>query len=623
MAPSTVQTVCSPTTPSDSNNMDSTLNRPKCGICGMIVADKADQDAASWLREYRVLYSTGPASGATAPELSGVALYDQGSELAFVPPEPHQRYDDFGPGKLSPREMIPIRNGLPPSDEASEASDEASDSAEKDTSLDWCFRFHDSCWSLLEQACAPYPVDLKMLRRILISVPFSCGVPNWGHDYGGLYRSRVVHKSRYVILRSEISPLPTTNIDAPFRVPDIVDKMKETRKEVGQQAHASADTPDGTPPKSPIPPSSASVSTSTRLPPSGPFSKLAFRLRDMLPTYVNKRASSAFASTSKHDLVVRVGEWDRCRIWEQTLQPLKQAMEDVARLSELKGRRVYSSRYALCSCGCVHLDSPREGIETLPIAYHLPDTPGIISFPLDHKTRIVQVNLPSRIEAIHVSLMPFFSKTYITGIAFTPSRRQRDGAQDKDGKLGRENTEDEQVRDMEIGLFRYGHVLRSWRRRGGAQDEEGKLEGEETENEEARNIEIGYMRHGHVKSVKVKDGRLFGFFGKADECGILSIAPDPEYWATAPGIHPECAEWVVNVENGRAPVGVLPQRHCVMTGKDVTVGQVRATFDGFKMRSLYLQPPCFFRVASPEDINFYKETGLHYISDKPFALRAS
>jgi len=462
---------------------------------------------------YRVIYCIG--SDTRAPRLSGLAIHDEEANVNYVPPEPHQTSADFGPDRLS--SMIAIQGSLPP-------GKELPDSVK--TEYAWGFQFHDSCWKLLEQACAPHPVDVRALWRILLSVPYSSDVPNWGHSYGGLYlQRRRAHGDRhhFLVLGGASALLIPSVYHCPFEIPEITQRLAQSRN----KHNANGPVKEEFPPVAPV------GATSTAL---DPFSRLPVELREMILTYVAtedvlsfRLASRGIAaiSLSQHffrsrfwpgrelDMLfdgfllrpadkagidwkefyrssksrierngVGLSERNRLRIWRQTVRPLRQAMDDVARLSDLKGgsgRAQTPDNASSDSLSCIHI---------------------LDSDSLKHHAWQTEISLPLRIEAIHVSLMDFFSKKYVTGLAFT--------------------------------------------------------------TEQGEDIEIGYIFRGHEEPILVEDS-LQGFHVMVDECGFRSFAP-----YTQQNMQSEYLDWVGD------DIG-LPYH--TIKGYGGVIRKLRATFD--------------------------------------------
>lgn len=143
-----------------------------CGFCGTGNRHGWVFDS-HWSTYYRAIYCIG--SNTNEPRLSGLAYYRDQDEKNYLPPETYQRYDDL---HLDPLSLITIQSVTPPGPDIPESDK---------IRYAWGFRFHESCWRLIEQASVPQPVNLKMLWRILRSVPHSSHLPFWGHNFGGLY----------------------------------------------------------------------------------------------------------------------------------------------------------------------------------------------------------------------------------------------------------------------------------------------------------------------------------------------------------------------------------------------------------------------------------------------------
>lgn len=217
------------------------VSRLTCGFCGF-VNPHLNTGAASWAPYYRAVYCTGdpdnPAavSGGNRPQLSGVGYHQVNSAENSVPPRAHQRYDDQD---LDPSTCVTIRDIRPPSPDV--PPEERPDYA-------WGFLFHEACWALLEQALKPDDIKLaavattdaetaetsnsnnkgdvviEALWRVLQSVPCGSELPNWGHNYGGLYMGTVkdLCKGEHFVLMGPNSNLviPSTYAN-PFRIPEI------------------------------------------------------------------------------------------------------------------------------------------------------------------------------------------------------------------------------------------------------------------------------------------------------------------------------------------------------------------------------------------------------------------
>ncbi|VUC37108.1 unnamed protein product [Clonostachys rosea] len=144
------------------------MDEPRCVLCGWVIFRSTE---ATWLREFRGLIRQSP-DGFVC--LTGVGVHDVlGMPCLFAPPEPpnHEQGGDItmddpdqSPEEL---ELMPRRDVL----------------------------MHDSCLQLLERYAPGICSDHTALERLYetcISLPYppKDGVPNWGHDYGGLMPSR-------------------------------------------------------------------------------------------------------------------------------------------------------------------------------------------------------------------------------------------------------------------------------------------------------------------------------------------------------------------------------------------------------------------------------------------------
>ncbi|KAI1288706.1 hypothetical protein F5Y03DRAFT_80152 [Xylaria venustula] len=489
-----------------------------CGLCG--VGNRTLRTmGAQWPTYYRALYCVGPHG--QEPKLSGLGFYGQEEDVKYNPPESHQRFDDQD---LDPLSLVTIRGLGPPS--LHETGNE---------NYAWGFRFHDTCWCLAEQASAPYPVDLKILWRILRSVPHS-HVPLWGHTYGGLYSIARRDKGRssrhFMPLGTSTSLFIPSAYYNPFNVPELKARLAQLR----------ADTGDSIPIKE--------EEAMTLMPPPteaiDPFSILPPELREIILTYVDTadvlslRLSSWVIATTplsqgffqsrfwpgreldflfdgfllsrsdkagidwrelyrlskeriKHNLV-GLGERNRLRIWKQTVRPLIQATYQIAKLTELRGNSELEDPRGLWRS----IQSWRDDIELV----------GDLNLCVNQ----AEIELPSsRIEAIHVSFINFFGTKFISGLAF--------------------------------------------------------------ETEHGEDIEIGYINPGSEEPLIV-EGSLEGFHVAVDYYGLRAISP-----YTGKHMESEYLDWVGDTEDLR-----IDTLKC--TGP--MIQRIRATFDGFRLQSLHI-----------------------------------
>ncbi|KAI1421832.1 hypothetical protein F5Y12DRAFT_765684 [Xylaria sp. FL1777] len=501
-----------------SNDMSKPL---KCGFCGIGNRERVIFES-QWSGYFRAVYCIGPDNN--EPQLSGLALYHRQAETNYLPPKAHQRFDD---PNLDPRSLITIRGLDPPDLEALEPEKE---------SYAWGFHFHDSCWRLAEQASAPGPVDLKTLWRVLRSIPHPSHVPMWGH-IGGFYLGRRRDQS----IRNRFTPhllIPSAHHD-PFHIPELKTSLAQVRM-------STDDTISINEASEPINPSS-----------SGSFDRfyiLPVELRQIILTYVTtedtlsfRLSSRAIAATplshyffqsrfwpgreldfffdafllspsdrggidwkelyrvSKQRIKtnrVGLGERNRLRIWKQTLRPLVRAIDEITKLSELRGQSQSDWSQDL-----------EEGPKLLWKSLERSLGPDSEVFG-DLKRDLLQaeIELPSsKIVAIHVSFIDFFDAKFISGLAF--------------------------------------------------------------ETEHGQDIEIGYIFPGSEEPLLV-EAHLEGFHIGIDFYGFMAISP-----YTSEHMESEYLDWAgetdgMDLKTLRCSRGV--------------VRRIRATFDGFRMKSLHI-----------------------------------
>ncbi|KAI0503031.1 hypothetical protein F5B22DRAFT_640458 [Xylaria bambusicola] len=497
-----------------------------CGLCG-VDSRRISPDHNPWSRYYRAIYCVGLES--QEPQLSGLTFHRRGDEIEYLPPKAYQRFDDEG---LDPLSLITIRGFRPP----------GALELQEDASYAWGFRFHDSCWKLVEQASAPDPVNLKLLWRILLSVPHTATLPLWGHNFGGLYlgsRRDYPRGNNFVIIGSSSSLIIPSAYRDPLEVPELTTRLAQQRIKTGDTASLNA---------KPI----CLTASSTRS--LDPFSVLPVELREIILTYVAtedilsfRLSSRVIAATrlsqyffqsrfwARRELdfffdafllspaekagidwrelyrsskarikynMVGLGERNRLRIWKQTVRPLTQAIHEITRLSELKGKSESDWPQELADGA----QATWTSIETSQCLD--PELVGDITRQLYR----AEIELPSsKIEAIHVSLIDFFGVKYISGLAF--------------------------------------------------------------ETEHGEDIELGYIMPGSEEPLLV-EASLEGFHVAVDYCGFKAISP-----YTSQHMQSEYLDWVGDKED-------LPVR--TLRCSEGAVRRIRATFDGFRMQSLHL-----------------------------------
>ncbi|CAJ2499818.1 Uu.00g026710.m01.CDS01 [Anthostomella pinea] len=505
--------------------MANTTNKLTCGFCGFI-SPQSGLGARAWTPYYRGVYCTGP--GDDDPYLSGVGYHRHDSAENFVPPEAHQRFDDAG---LDPLSLIAIRDINPPAPEISDA--------EKAT-YSWGFLFHDACWQLLEQASAPHKVDVKALWRILLSVPCASDLPNWGHNYGGLYlgvTNDSVRGEHFVLLGATSHLIIPSTFSDPFKVPELSDILARLR----------IDTEDTTAKQSE---QRSVISLHDNPSTYDPFSALPFEIKEMLLTYVASKDAANLRLASReiaalglsqyffqsrfwpsHELGsvfdgfllspseriglgwkalflemktrlkynrVCLGERNRFRIWNQTLRPLVNAMDNIRALSELKGGQEWKSEVG-----------SSEGLDWPSVKTSRNIDPEAYGEIRRREFRAEVVVPPIEVEAVHVSFAEFFGgRRYITGLRFS---------------FGKDS-----------------------------------------------DVEVGYISRALEETLHVEGG-LKGFHSAVDECGFRALALHMGQHMTSEYLH-----WA-------GSPGTLSQ---VPARTSSAVGRIRASFDAFRMQSI-------------------------------------
>ncbi|KAI1743317.1 hypothetical protein F4680DRAFT_372559 [Xylaria scruposa] len=499
-----------------------------CGFCGTGNRHGWVFDS-HWSTYYRAIYCIGPNSD--EPRLSGLAFYRESDEKNYLPPETHQRYDDL---HLDPLSLITIQSVTPPGPDIPDPDRK---------NFVWGFRFHESCWKLIQQASIPQPVNLKTLWRILRSVPHSSHLPYWGHNFGGLYLGgrRMYQSANHFVLLGGVSNLmiPSAYYD-PFEVPELKTRLAQTRIKTDGTIPGNEDTQ----------PLISSTAASASF---DPFSILPPELREVVLTYVAtedilsfRLSSRVIAATPlsqyffksrfwpgrelevffdafllgpsdraginwrelyqlskermKHNLV-GLGERNRLRIWKQTVRPLTRAVDEVNRLSYLKGKA----------------DWLQNSEDTAQISWKSVETSRSVEpelfGELNHQMFEAEICLPpSKIEAIHVSLIKFFGTKFVSGLVF--------------------------------------------------------------ETEHGEDIEIGYIMPAGSEEPIIVEGGLEGFHLAVDDCGFGAISP-----YTSHHMGSEYLDWVGDIDD-------LPIQTLKCSGG--TIRRIRATFDGFRLQALYI-----------------------------------
>ncbi|KAK7962620.1 F-box domain-containing protein [Apiospora aurea] len=563
------------------------VSRLTCGFCGF-VNPHLNTGAATWAPYYRAVYCTGDPDdvdptttlgtaasatiGSNRPQLSGVGYHQVNSAENSVPPLAHQRYND---PDLDPSTCVTIRDIRPPGPDV--PPDERAGYA-------WGFLFHEACWALLEQALKPDDMNaaagadagngngnstavIEALWRVLQSVPCGTELPNWGHNYGGLYMGTVKDqcKGEHFVLMGPNSNLviPSTYAN-PFRIPEvqkIVESFRIRLDDVIKESVAAAATATvgaGTPtaPSNETPPSIERSNGGVASPIGGttkangdPFARLPQELRELLlcylatPDVANLRAASReiaglplsqpffrsrfwpgrelhmrgtdWARLYRHLKTnlrynkVGLGERNRLRIWAQTVRPLADAMR-FWRWWDLDAPELMMDWKAVKTARC-----------------RAPEDFGELGRVLHRAEVELPANQPLR--GIYVSLVPFFGARYISGLRFVFEHGGGGVA----------------AADVELG-----YVLR------------GKKQQQH------------YADTGCEEYLAVNGETLVGFYAAIDECGFRALS-----LLTAKNTMSEYVDWV-------GELGALPA--VAIKARGAGLRRVRAAFDGFRMQALFV-----------------------------------
>ncbi|KAI0474075.1 hypothetical protein GGR56DRAFT_650170 [Xylariaceae sp. FL0804] len=408
------------------------LGPMSCGFCGVTQGSLPSAES-EWATYYRALYCTdldGP------PRLSGVGYRHRLPPVIVVPPAADQRvaapgFDDtlvhFGATRAAsadPARLMALWRDVPP----------ASGSAPGPGAAKWHFQFHDACWRLLEQACAPAAVDLAALWRLVISWRHAS---NYRNPYKNLSHT-TAHVSSWMHIPQREDVLAPTKLSDPFGVPEIQAALAKSRTR-------STGTDGGwtkPPHVSPHGPAQA----------TDPFSALPFEVRDMILTYLDSDTVPALRLASRSLAAVPLstffqsrfwpgreldlffdafilrrderaqidwrafyvrmkrrlrnseacmGETNRLRIMHDTMRPLAKAMDQVALLSKPRGNP------------CAEAADSDGGRDSVPcvevLGLQLNRKPVPRGFQAE-----VELSRPPKI--MHVTFIEFFGKPYIAGI---------------------------------------------------------------------------------------------------------------------------------------------------------------------------------------------------------------
>lgn len=527
------------------------VSRLTCGFCGFVSPHFNGGDGP-WAPYFRAVYYTGPEDLGSEkyPRLSGLGLHLHQDPDNYVPAERHQRYDD---PDLDSLHLIRVRDIRPPSAAGGALT------AQELATYSWGFLFHDACWSLLEQAVKPGDVDVKALWRILVSVPCGSELPNWGHNYGGLYMGTAKDQARgehFVLMGPNSNVVIPSTFWNPFKVRELNKLVADSRIKLDDEK----DGGDGSSPMQ-TPPPNAGIALVGAHSTSDPFSKLPQELRELLICYLasadvaNVRLASRKLATTPltqqffrsrfwpsrkmhvffdafllpgpemrgtnwtelyRKLKIRLkynqvclGERNRLRIWDQTIKPLAAAIRRLSKMSDLRGGPEWR-------WGLEDWETEADWKFVRTARSRAPDDFG----ELGRTIHRAEVELPTshdgQLKSVCVSLVKFFKESYVTGLRFV-------------------------------------------------------FEGDNRDDD----VELGYILRGSEEYLKVHDASLHGFYCAVDECGFRALALVTGQSTTTP----ESPDWAGKADS-LTPVPL------VTCGNGVT--RVRAAFDGFRLQALHI-----------------------------------
>lgn len=574
------------------------VSRLTCGFCGF-VNPHLNTGAANWAPYYRAVYCTGdpdadPTTAATKSggncraQLSGVGYHQVNSAENSVPPLAHQRYDD---PDLDPSTCVIIQDIKPPGPGVL---------PEDRPGYAWGFLFHEACWALLEQALKPDDaaggaVDMiDALWRVLQSVPCGSELPNWGHNYGGLYMGTVkdLCKGEHFVLMGPNSNLviPSTYAN-PFRVPEVQkvvlslrnrhnDKKgpaKATVTVADTNALTAATESNG---EAGVPRNRSSSTLSAN---KDPFGRLPKELRDLLLCYLEtpavtslRLASREIAAlplsqtffrsrfwpgrelhvffdafllppaemrgtdwtrlyrhlkTSLRHNKVGLGERNRLRIWTQTVRPLADAMRAVSAMGPLRGGARGSSSDAHSNFTSRWWELDLAAIELMM------DWKAVKTARCRAPEAFGELGRVLHRAEVELPLGKPVRGVYVSLVPFFRAQYIT-GLRFVFGKNS-DSDSGATVGDVELG-----YVL-----------------GGKTKNKDQQHQDTGYEEY-----LPVNDGPLVGFYAAIDECGFRALS-----LLTAKNKMSEYTEWV-------GELGALPAVAIKRRGVD-GLRHVRAAFD--------------------------------------------
>ncbi|GAB0144114.1 hypothetical protein EsHS_00004603 [Epichloe bromicola] len=173
-----------------------------CALCGYIIFDFEDPESTSWIKQFRILYTS---QGGIA--VTGIGIYNDPDYGDWIAPlDFDARWDDAGYGFPLSDYIGVLRQG--PRDGR------------------YGYLIHASCWSLLDILYSLESIPLRALFNVCKSLPFpseGTGL-SWGHSFGGLVmvneRDHYPWEDRFVDRDGDSSQCEAARHD-PYHVPEI------------------------------------------------------------------------------------------------------------------------------------------------------------------------------------------------------------------------------------------------------------------------------------------------------------------------------------------------------------------------------------------------------------------
>ncbi|KAK8000264.1 F-box domain-containing protein [Apiospora arundinis] len=578
------------------------VSRLTCGFCGF-VNPHLNTGAATWAPYYRAVYCTGhpddedstttTASGSSIrPQLSGVGYHQVNSAENSVPPLAHQRYSD---PDLDPSTCVTIRDIKPPGPDVP---------PEERHTYAWGFLFHEACWALLEQALKPDDaaggvVDMiDALWRILQSVPCGSELPNWGHNYGGLYMGTVkdLCKGEHFVLMGPNSNLviPSTYAN-PFRIPEIqkvvsslrIQHQGEAEPAMAVSANAPTVDTEAAPTTTEGNGGEVSRSRSSSIPSANvdPFARLPQELRELLLCYLESPDVANLRRASQEIAALPLSQpFFRSRFWPGRelhvffdaflLPPTEMRGTDWTRLYRHLKTNLRHNKVGLGERNRLRIWA--QTVRPLADAMRVVNTMG----PLrggnggDGSSNETHSDFSSRWWDLDAAELMVNWKAVKTARCRAPEAF---------GELGRvlhraevDLPPGKTILGIYVSLVPFfgARYITGMRFVFGDSSEDVEL-GYVLRGKTKSKHQHQHQDHGYEEHLTVNDGPLVGFYAAIDECGFRALS-----LLTGKNTMSEYVEWV-------GELGAFPAV-AIKTRGSGGLRRVRAAFDGFRMQALFV-----------------------------------